>query len=145
MSTRTTASVSTHVLDTSAGRPAAGVTVRLLARDARNDQDPQDVRDGRDAGWRPVGGSVTDADGRCRDLPDPPEGTTHVRLDFAVEAYLERSEKKQADARQDAPANRGGGAVFFPEVSVTFAVVPGEHYHVPLLLSPFGYSVYRGS
>ncbi|MER6631959.1 hydroxyisourate hydrolase [Streptomyces sp. NPDC000987] len=145
MSTRTAASVSTHVLDTSAGRPAAGVTVRLLARDARDDQDTQDVRDVRDAGWRPVGGSVTDADGRCRDLPDPPEGTTHVRLDFAVEAYLERSEKKQADAQQDAPANRGGGAVFFPEVSVTFAVVPGEHYHVPLLLSPFGYSVYRGS
>jgi 5-hydroxyisourate hydrolase len=35
--------------------------------------------------------------------------------------------------------------VFFPEVAITFAVVPGEHYHVPLLLNPFGYSVYRGS
>ncbi|GAA3293775.1 hypothetical protein GCM10020295_16540 [Streptomyces cinereospinus] len=44
------------------------------------------------------------------------------------------------------PANRDSGpAVFFPEVAVTFAVVPGEHYHVPLLLNPFGYSVYRGS
>ncbi|MEU5093557.1 hydroxyisourate hydrolase [Streptomyces sp. NPDC020996] len=138
MSARTTtASVSTHILDTSAGRPAAGVTVRILARV------------GRDADWQPLGGSATDADGRCRDFPAPPEGTTHVRLDFAVEAYLERSEsqsaKNQADAQQDAPANRDGGAVFFPEVSVTFAVAPGEHYHVPLLLSPFGYSVYRGS
>lgn len=73
-----------------------------------------------------------------------PEGTTHVRLDFAVEAYFERSENKQADAQQDAPANRDSGA-FFPEVAITFAVQPGEHYHVPLLLNPFGYSVYRGS
>ncbi|OIJ65205.1 hydroxyisourate hydrolase [Streptomyces mangrovisoli] len=131
MSTSTTASVSTHILDTSVGRPAAGVAVRLAARA------------GHTAGWRELGGSVTDADGRCKDLPAPPEGTTHVRLDFAVEPYFE---KKQADAQQDAPANRDSGAgVFFPEVAITFAVVPGEHYHVPLLLNPFGYSVYRGS
>ncbi|XHM64058.1 hydroxyisourate hydrolase [Streptomyces nigra] len=130
MSTSTTASVSTHILDTSAGRPAEGVAVRLSARA------------GRDADWRELGGSSTDADGRCKDLPAPPEGTTHVRLDFAVEPYFE---KKQADAQQDAPANRDSGAVFFPEVAITFAVTPGEHYHVPLLLNPFGYSVYRGS
>ncbi|WP_055494586.1 hydroxyisourate hydrolase [Streptomyces sp. TP-A0356] len=138
MSTETTASVSTHILDTSVGRPAEGVAVRLLARA------------GRDADWQALGGSTTDADGRCKDLPALPEGTTHVRLDFAVEAYfekLEKLEKKQADAQQDAPANRDSGAagVFFPEVAITFAVVPGEHYHVPLLLNPFGYSVYRGS
>ncbi|MGW0583926.1 hydroxyisourate hydrolase, partial [Streptomyces sp. NPDC002920] len=72
--------------------------------------------------------SATDADGRCGDLPAPPEGTTHVRLDFAVEAYFEPS-----------------AGAFFPEVAITFAVSPGEHYHVPLLLNPFGYSVYRGS
>ncbi|MEU1705389.1 hydroxyisourate hydrolase [Streptomyces sp. NPDC005706] len=131
MSTSTTASVSTHILDTSAGRPAEGVAVHLAARP------------GRDADWRSLGGSATDADGRCKDLPALPEGTTHVRLDFAVEPYFE---KKQADAQQDAPANRDSGpAVFFPEVAITFAVVPGEHYHVPLLLNPFGYSVYRGS
>lgn len=59
-----------------------------------------------------------------------------------MEPYFE---KKQADAQQDAPANRDSGAVFFPEVAITFAVKPGEHYHVPLLLNPFGYSVYRGS
>ncbi|CAL9391075.1 hydroxyisourate hydrolase [Streptomyces sp. NPDC090994] len=133
MSTSTTASVSTHILDTSAGRPARGVAVRLSARA------------GREGDWRDLGGSATDADGRCTDLPAPPEGTTHVRLDFAVEAYAEATSKKQADAQQDAPANRDSGAVFFPEVTVTFAVDPGEHYHVPLLLNPFGYSVYRGS
>ncbi|MER6063906.1 hydroxyisourate hydrolase [Streptomyces sp. NPDC001792] len=131
MSTSTTASVSTHILDTSIGRPAEGVAVQLAARA------------GRDAHWQALGGSATDADGRCKDLPALPEGTTHVRLDFAVEPYFE---KKQADAQQDAPANRDSGpAVFFPEVAITFAVVPGEHYHVPLLLNPFGYSVYRGS
>ncbi|MGI5459165.1 hydroxyisourate hydrolase [Streptomyces sp. CA-249302] len=130
MSTSTTASVSTHILDTSLGRPAEGVAVELSARG------------GRDADWQALGGSATDADGRCKDLPGLPEGTTHVRLDFAVEPYFE---KKQADAQQDAPANRDSGAVFFPEVAITFAVKPGEHYHVPLLLNPFGYSVYRGS
>jgi 5-hydroxyisourate hydrolase len=135
MSTSTTASVSTHILDTSVGRPAEGVAVQLSARG------------GRGADWRALGGSATDADGRCKDLPDLPEGTTHVRLDFAVEAYFEKFAKKQADAQQDAPANRDSGAtgVFFPEVAITFAVQPGEHYHVPLLLNPFGYSVYRGS
>ncbi|MZF88488.1 hydroxyisourate hydrolase [Streptomyces sp. SID5643] len=132
MSTSATASVSTHILDTSVGRPAEGVAVQLSART------------GRTAHWQALGGSATDADGRCKDLPALPEGTTHVRLDFAVEPYFEESAKKQADAQQDAPANRDSGA-FFPEVAITFAVEAGEHYHVPLLLNPFGYSVYRGS
>ncbi|WP_340374976.1 hydroxyisourate hydrolase [Streptomyces sp. SS7] len=136
MSTSTTASVSTHILDTSAGRPARGVAVRLSALSALS------ARTGGAATWQELGGSATDADGRCKDLPALPEGVTHVRLDFLVEPYLAQ---KQADAQQDAPANRGSGAVFFPEVVVTFAVEPGEHYHVPLLLNPFGYSVYRGS
>ncbi|MER5579039.1 hydroxyisourate hydrolase [Streptomyces massasporeus] len=132
MSTSTTASVSTHILDTSVGRPAEGVAVQLAARS------------GRTADWQALGGSATDADGRCKDLPALPEGTTHVRLDFAVEPYFEKTANQQADAQQDAPANRDSGA-FFPEVAITFAVEPGEHYHVPLLLNPFGYSVYRGS
>ncbi|KAF2776561.1 MULTISPECIES: hydroxyisourate hydrolase [unclassified Streptomyces] len=133
MSTSTTASVSTHILDTSVGRPAGDVAVHLAART------------GRDADWQALGGSATDADGRCKDLPALPEGTTHVRLDFDTETYFA---KKQAAAQQDAPALRdseNGRPVFFPEVTITFAVVPGEHYHVPLLLNPFGYSVYRGS
>ncbi|KUJ70923.1 5-hydroxyisourate hydrolase [Streptomyces albus subsp. albus] len=123
-------SVSTHILDTSIGRPAPGVPVRLSARAGA--QDP----------WRQLGTGATDADGRCKDLPALPAGTTHVRLDFDTETYF--SAKKPAEAQQDAPAPRDSG-VFFPEVAITFAVVPGEHYHVPLLLNPFGYSVYRGS
>ncbi|KQX86192.1 MULTISPECIES: hydroxyisourate hydrolase [Streptomyces] len=129
MSTDTTASVSTHVLDTSTGRPAAAVTVSLAAR-------------GGDAPYAALGGSATDADGRCKDLPALPEGTTHVRLVFDTESYF--TSQKQAEAQQDAPRVRDSGA-FFPEVAIAFAVAPGEHYHVPLLLNPFGYSVYRGS
>jgi 5-hydroxyisourate hydrolase len=128
MSTSSNTTVSTHVLDTSVGRPAPGVAVRLSARgDA-------DTGTGRE--WRPVGGGATDGDGRCRGLPAVPPGTTHVRLEFAVEPYLEAL---------PAAAHHDNGAVFFPEVSVVFAVRSGEHHHVPLLLSPFGYSVYRGS
>ncbi|WP_369212972.1 hydroxyisourate hydrolase [Streptomyces flavofungini] len=138
MSTETTASVSTHILDTSVGRPAEGVAISLSARSGSHEE------------WKALGGSATDADGRCKDLPALPEGTTHVRLDFETEAYFlskQNKQNKQAEAQQDAPANRDSGATgaFFPEVAITFAVTPGEHYHVPLLLNPFGYSVYRGS
>ena len=134
MSTETTASVSTHILDTSIGKPAEGVAISLSART------------GLDGEWAALGGSATDADGRCKDLPALPEGTTHVRLDFETEAYFsdKHGANKQAEAQQDAPRVRDSGA-FFPEVTITFAVTPGEHYHVPLLLNPFGYSVYRGS
>src|SRR5262245_42126495 len=118
--TTLTASVSTHILDTSAGCPADGVAVELS------------VRSGADAPWSAHGASTTDAEGRCKDLPALPEDTTHVRLRFEVEPYFLSKHGSAAGA-------------FFPEVAVTFATKPGEHYHVPLLLNPFGYSVYRGS
>ncbi|WP_069812470.1 hydroxyisourate hydrolase [Streptomyces sp. TP-A0874] len=125
-----TASVSTHILDTAVGRPASGVTVLLS------------VRRGGATEWTGQGGSRTDADGRCKDLPALPAGTAEVRLEFAVGPYLAGQHRGDGAAG----AERAGGArAFFPEVTVTFAVEPGEHYHVPLLLSPFGYSVYRGS
>ncbi|MGK5529978.1 2-oxo-4-hydroxy-4-carboxy-5-ureidoimidazoline decarboxylase [Streptomyces sp. URMC 129] len=114
-----TATVSTHILDTSAGRPAPGVAVSLSVRPG-----------GGDAAWTAHGTARTDADGRCADLPALPGDAVLARLTFAVDPYLSRT---------------GTGAAFFPEVTVPFAVVPGEHYHVPLLLTPFGYSVYRGS
>ncbi|MEU8569773.1 hydroxyisourate hydrolase [Streptomyces pathocidini] len=132
----TTASVSTHILDTSIGRPAEGVAVGLS------------VRTGAEGAWFAHGASKTDADGRCKDFPALPEGTTHVRLEFETEAYFlsdqHNAANQQAEEQQDAPRVRDSGA-FFPEVAITFAVKPGEHYHVPLLLNPFGYSVYRGS
>lgn len=90
MSTETTASVSTHILDTSIGKPAEGVAISLSART------------GLGGAWAALGGSATDADGRCKDLPALPEGTTHVRLDFETETYF--SKKQAAEAQQDAPA-----------------------------------------
>ncbi|SCK42572.1 hydroxyisourate hydrolase [Streptomyces sp. WMMB 322] len=127
-----TASVSTHILDTSVGRPAAGVGVELS------------VRTDSTAEWSAHSVSVTDADGRCKDLPALPEGTAHARLTFAVEPYLSahRTHRTHGEQGEHETGERGS---FFPEVTVVFAVAPGEHYHVPLLLNPFGYSVYRGS
>jgi 5-hydroxyisourate hydrolase len=130
-------SVSTHILDTTRGRPAAGVPIAL------------DIW--ADGGWQRLGESVTGTDGRTSALPAfdlpgppglpaphglrspsdlaPPPGRATCRLVFAVGDYLVAHH----------------GAAFFPEITVVFAAEPGEHYHVPLLLAPYGYSVYRGS
>jgi 5-hydroxyisourate hydrolase len=82
---------------------------------------------GASGGWALVASAVTDADGRVRSLgPDRLAQGAH-RLVFDTASYL-------------------GGAAFFPEVVIVFDPAdPGEHYHVPLLLSPYGYSTYRGS
>jgi len=101
--------LSTHVLDATTGRPAAGVQVRL-------------ERSG-DGGWLPSGQGQTGPDGRLRQ-----PGV--YRITFASGAYFL--------AR--------GSASFYPEVTITFEMTGrDEHYHVPLLLSPFAYSTYRGS
>ncbi|GAA3179342.1 hydroxyisourate hydrolase [Blastococcus jejuensis] len=104
-------SISTHVLDAVAGRPAAGIAVRLLVGD--------DV----------VAEGITDADGRCRLTEEATAAGTH-RLVFATGPWFAAQERE----------------TFYPEVVLTFAVTePAEHHHVPLLLSPFAYSTYRGS
>ena len=83
-----------------------------------------------DAGWEPVGRGATDADGRANGLLSGAPQDGRYRLTFDTGAYFDTL----------------GEAGFYPEVSVTFVVGRGEeHYHVPLLLSPFGYSTYRGS
>ncbi len=111
--------ITTHVLDTAAGRPARGVPVRL------------EVRRG-DRGWVTLAERATDAEGRARDLVA--EGSKLdagiYRLTFDTGAYFTAL----------------GQATFFPEVTVVFEVrEPTQHHHVPLLLSPYGYSTYRGS
>ena len=109
--------ITTHVLDTSLGRPVAGVPVSLLIREA--------------AGFRELSQGVTDADGRLRELlPSYPLQAATYQLVFEVAGYF------RAAAR----------AAFFERVTLEFHVAdPSEHHHVPLLLSPFGYSTYRGS
>lgn len=107
--------LSTHVLDTSIGRPAADVPVRLEARGPG----------GSAGGWEYVLDGRTDADGRVKGWGVAAAGV--YRLVFGTGDYL-------------------GPDAFYPEVTVAFRITdPAEHYHVPLLLSPFGYSTYRGS
>ncbi|MBI4424815.1 MAG: hydroxyisourate hydrolase [Elusimicrobia bacterium] len=111
--------ITTHVLDTALGRPAAGVPVRLERRKGGG-------------GWEPLARGVTDADGRVADLlPGAPRPASGVyRLSFDTGAYFARR----------------GAEAFYPYVEIVFALEkPEEHHHVPLLLSPFGYSTYRGS
>lgn len=111
--------ITTHVLDTSKGRPAGGVAVTLEI------WTPVE-------GWRLLATGVTDADGRLRNLlpeGDSPAGGVY-RLVFDTGAYFGAQTVES----------------FYPSVAVVFQVRgAGEHYHVPLLLSPFGYSTYRGS
>jgi 5-hydroxyisourate hydrolase len=112
--------ITTHVLDTSSGRPAEGVPVVFERADPNG------------SAWERVARGMTDADGRVRDLV--PDGRRlaagRYRLTFDTGAYFTRT----------------GRQAFFPEVAVVFAIEEGEeHEHVPLLLSPYGYSTYRGS
>lgn len=112
-----TSPITTHVLDTSRGLPASGVAVTLEA------QAP-------DGSWKPLASGATDADGRIRDLLDAPVEAGIYRLTFATEEYFRRT----------------GVAGFYPEVPILFRIAEsGQHYHVPLLLNPYGYSTYRGS
>jgi 5-hydroxyisourate hydrolase len=109
--------ITTHILDVSQGRPASGINVVLEFQADK---------------WQAIGTGVTDVDGRVRTLlaPDHPLQAGQYRLTFATSAYF---------AAQNI-------ASFYPEVSVTFFIQDTtQHYHVPLLLSPFGYSTYRGS
>lgn len=110
--------ITTHVLDTALGRPATGIAVKL---DSRHGSDP----------WDCIAQGETDGDGRILDLLPP--GTLqagHYRMTFATGDYFRRQ------------AAEG----FYPVVRIEFEVrEPEQHYHVPLLLSPFGYSTYRGS
>jgi 5-hydroxyisourate hydrolase len=108
--------ITTHVLDVSSGRPAAGVDVLL-----------EHLSGGQ---WDSVAQGTTDDDGRLKTLLTEAPQPGAYRLIFGTRAYF--------DAR--------GISGFYPEIVITFEVSGGEpHYHVPLLLSPFGYSTYRGS
>ena len=110
--------ITTHVLDTAQGRPAVGVAVTLSVQVGE--------------GWTELGHAATGADGRVPNLlpaqaPAAP-GTTY-RLRFEIGAYY---------AAQ-------GIASFYPAIEVVFARRDDRHHHVPLLVSPFGYSTYRGT
>lgn len=109
--------ITTHVLDTALGIPGKNIAIELE----------------RESGgaWQLVGAGITDSDGRLRTLtPQGPVQPGTYRIRFQIAPYFESH----------------GTKAFFPLVEIQFAVADGDaHYHVPLLLSPFGYSTYRGS
>jgi 5-hydroxyisourate hydrolase len=110
--------ITTHILDVSKGCPASGVPVVLEQQTATD--------------WEIVGKGATDEDGRLRDLlsSETVLQPGNYRLVFDTETYF---------AEQQIEG-------FYPQVTVAFSVHDtAQHYHVPLLLSPFGYSTYRGS
>ena len=109
--------ITTHVLDLSSGKPAAGVRVSLVR-----------VESGKTVA---VGSGVTDSDGRVKELVTKGAkiGAGTFELTFETGAYFKARSVE----------------CFHPRVTVSFEIKDGGHYHVPLLISPFGYSTYRGS
>lgn len=110
--------ITTHVLDTSQGKPAAGMIVEL------------DLL--KESAWQSIGQGTTDADGRISDLLPPNHKLTKgiYRLTFQTRAYFEKKTP----------------GYFYPFIPILFEIKDTDaHYHVPLLLNPFGYSTYRGS
>ncbi len=106
--------ITTHVLDTVLGKPAAGIAVHLERQE--------------NITWIAIASSVTDADGRCRDLASSaPAGM--YRLTFQTGDYMARNAR----------------STIYPEISIIFVCDGEAHYHLPLLLSDNSYTTYRGS
>ena len=110
--------ITTHVLDTSKGLPAKGIQITLQGNDGNG-------------GWKELGAGTTDSDGRISDLLDPNTllEPGKYRMVFSTGNYYSAQ-------------NTAG---FYPSVTIEFETTDTTHYHIPLLLNPFGYSTYRGS
>jgi 5-hydroxyisourate hydrolase len=109
--------ITTHILDTSKGKPAQGVTIILFST--------------INGEWKELASGITNTDGRIPDLLKK-----DVLLEYGV--YKMRFEVKEY-------FDKLGVAAFYPFVEIVFDITTQEHYHIPLLLNPFGYSTYRGS
>ena len=122
--------ITSHILDTSIGKPAQGVLISLMQQQGDN--------------WLPLGSGETNADGRVADftglggmeggvagsMPSDVLPAGIYKLTFYLSHYYEQTKRSS----------------FYPHVDITFEIEgDGQHYHVPLLLNPYGYSTYRGS
>ena len=116
--------LTTHILDTTKGKPAQGVTIILFQ------QLMEDLPAGQ-TGWKQLTLGTTNEDGRILNL---------LNKDAILEPgiYKMRFETKEYFDKQQLQT-------FYPFIEITFTITGNEHYHVPLLLNPFGYSTYRGS
>lgn len=108
--------ITTHILDTSTGKPAAGIEI---------------VLEEQSSGWKKIAEGKTNQDGRISDLisKDAILNPGIYRMIFSVKDYFSASGTKS----------------FYPKVSIEFEITDSSHYHIPLLISPYGYSTYRGS
>ena len=109
--------ITTHILDTSIGKPAQGVSVLLEQKNYE--------------AWKKIAEGTTNTDGRINDLlsEDKIPGAGIYRLVFETASYFKKQNVK----------------TFYPLVTIEFEITGSSHYHVPLLLSPYGYSTYKGS
>jgi 5-hydroxyisourate hydrolase len=109
--------LTTHILDTSKGKPAAGVSVVLFQQENDN--------------WTEISSGITNDDGRIPDLlkKDALLNPGNYKLRFETKTYFYREDIQS----------------FYPFIEIVFSIKDSEHYHIPLLLNPFGYSTYRGS
>ncbi len=109
--------ITTHVLDTSKGKPASGIKIVLFKNE--------------DEEWKTIAGGITNDDGRISDLLEKNvfPGAGIYKLKFDTKEYFENNSIE----------------TFYPFVEIVFEIKDKEHYHVPLLVNPFGYSTYRGS
>lgn len=109
--------ITTHILDTAKGKPAEGIAVNVYI--------------GHDDHWQQIATGITNKDGRIADLLDEnsflARGT--YKMKFFTKPYFDQS----------------GHATFYPYVEIVFEVDSAAHYHIPLLISAFGYTTYRGS
>jgi 5-hydroxyisourate hydrolase len=109
--------LTTHILDTTKGKPASGVSIILFHQKNNN--------------WAELARGITNADGRIPDLvsKDKILETGNYKMKFETKAYFAKDNISS----------------FYPYVEIVFEITTKEHYHIPLLLNPFGYSTYRGS
>jgi len=109
-------SMSCHILDTMRGTPASGMKIFLEYKNEDNQ-------------WTPIHDGETNEDGRVKDFPSDLQSGTY-RMTFYTKEYFQSIKVDK---------------YFYPVVNMTFITTPGEHFHIPLLISPFGYTTYRGS
>ncbi|CAK5280285.1 unnamed protein product [Mycena citricolor] len=122
--------ITCHVLDSSLGKPAEGVRVRLMFYGAA----AEEATTGATSGVVSLGSGQTNSDGRCIDLLPAREvqalSAGIYKIVFETKDYFTGTERK----------------CFYPFVEITFEVeTPEQHYHIPLLISPYSYTTYRGS
>ncbi len=109
--------LTTHILDTTKGKPAEGVTIILYQQQNNS--------------WKEIAKGTTNSDGRIADLllKDTVLEFGTYKMKFETKEYFDKQSTK----------------TFYPFVEIVFDINTKEHYHIPLLLNPFGYSTYRGS